>query len=323
MNRRTSMRLAMAAVATLAFSNAALAEARRLIISHPSPETSHFGLAAQAFADAINAAASDRFYVVVQRVDNEREALESVQLGAQEFALTSAGPLGNFVPEARIFDIPFLFRDYAHARAVLDGPIGQEILGMLADKGLVGMAWGENGFRHLTTGTKVVLSPADLSGLKIRTMENQVHMAAWTAAGVLPTPMAFSELPTALQQGTVDGQENPIPVILANNFDQLQSHLYLTGHVYSPGILVGSPAFLDALSAEDRALFAEAAAAAIKVNRAKVEEDERTGIEILRSRGMDVVEVDRPAFEAAMAAALPAFEAEFGADRIAAIREAQ
>lgn len=291
-----------------------------ITITHPSPETSHFGVAAQAFADAVEAAAGDRFDVLVQRVDNEREALEGTQVGAQEFAITSAGPIGNFVISARVFDIPYLFRDYAHARAVLDGDIGQDILGQFTAAGLVGLAWGENGFRHLTTGSRAIAAPADLVGLKVRTMENAVHMAAWTAAGVLPTPMAFSELPPALQQGTVDGQENPIPVILANNFDQLQSHLYLTAHVYSPGVIVGSPTFLDGLSAEDRAVFEAAATAAQAANRAKVQADEASGVAELKARGMDVVEVDREAYRTAMAAAMPGFEAEFGADLIAQIR---
>lgn len=317
MNRRTSLRLALLAAALPV---AAWAEPTRVIITHSSPETSHFGLAAHAFAASVEAAAGDRWDVEVQRQDNEREALETVQLGAQEFAISSAGPLGNFVPEARVFDIPFLFRDYPHARAVLDGATGQEILGRFTDAGLTGIAWGENGFRHLTTSDAVAAMPADLAGLKVRTMENQVHMQAWTAAGVLPTPMAFSELPPALQQGTVDGQENPIPVILANNFDQLQGYLYLTAHVYSPGIIVGSPAFLDGLAPDDRAVFDAAAAEAVQVNRAKVEDDERSGIEELRARGMTVEEVDRVAVEAAMAGALPEFEAEFGADLIASIR---
>ncbi len=122
-------------------------------------------------------------------------------------------------------------------------------------RNIVGLAFLENGFRHLTTGGKLVEKPEDVKGLKIRTMENPVHMSAWRAAGVLPTPMAFSELPPALQQGTVDGQENPIPIILANNFNQLQKYLYLTGHVYSAGLLAGSQTFWSTLPESDRAIF--------------------------------------------------------------------
>lgn len=308
--------------AAIALFAAPLAAQTTITITHPSPESSHFGQGAAAFERAVEAASDGRYDVVVQRVDNEREALESVQLGAQEFSIGTTGAAGNFVPEVRVFDIPFLFDNYAHARATLDGDIGQEVLGAFADAGLIGMAFGENGFRHLTTGKAAIASPDDAAGLKIRTMENRLHIAAWRSVGVLPTPMAFSELPTALQQGTVDGQENPIPVILSNNFDQLQGTLYLTGHVYSPGIVVGSPDFLNGLDAADRAMFQAAAAEAARVNRAKVETDEASGIDELRSRGMDVVAVDPAIWRAAMTEARIAFAEEFGEtlmNRIAAV----
>lgn len=291
----------------------------RITITHPSPETSHLGVAAAAFEAHVEAVTEGRWNVVVQRLDNEREALESVQLGAQEFAITTTGAVGNFVPEVRVFDIPFLFRDRNHAHAVLDGAVGQGVLDRFEDAGLAGLAWGENGFRHLTTGAAVVAAPADLDGLKIRTMENPLHIAAWRSVGVLPTPMAFSELPTALQQGTVDGQENPIPVILSNNFDQLQVNLYLTGHVYSPAVVTGFPGFLSDLSDEDRAAFQEAAQVAAIANREKVAADEAAGVETLRDRGMNVVEVDATAYQDAMAGAKAGFEAEFGAETLAAI----
>ncbi len=311
----------LVAIGVLAFGVQANADPVTLTISHSSPVTSHWGVAATTFAKTVEEKSGGRYKVMVQRLDNEREGMESVQLGSQEFAYGSTGPAGNFVPEVRVFDIPFLFTDYAHARGVLDGEIGQSVLAKFEGAGMIGMAFGENGFRHLTTTNRVVGQPADAKGLKIRTMENKVHMAAWSAAGILPTPMAFSELPTALQQGVVDGQENPIPIILANNFDQLQKHLYLTGHVYSPGLLVGNPDFLNGLSPEDRAIFDAAALEAVKANRAKVEEDEKNGIAELKSRGMDVQEVDRTEFLAAMAGAMPDFESQFGAELIQKIRD--
>lgn len=143
----------------------------------------------------------------------ERESIESVQLGTQELATSSTGPVPNFVPEARILDVPFLFRDKAHARAVLDGPIGQELLTKFDSKGFKALAWGENGVRHMTNSKRPVNAPDDLKGLKMRTMENPVHVAAYKSLGIVTTPMAFPEVFTALQQGTVDGQENPLSVI--------------------------------------------------------------------------------------------------------------
>jgi tripartite ATP-independent transporter DctP family solute receptor len=311
------------AVATL-FCSAplALAQGTQVTITHSSAANSHWGIAAHEFANVVKAKSNNKYNVVVQRLDNEREAVESVQLGSQECAMGSTGPVVNFVPEIRVLDVPFLFRDYAHARGVLDSDIGKQLLEKFEPRGMIGLAWMENGFRHLTTGNREVKSPADVKGLKIRTMENQVHMEAWKSAGVLPTPMAFSELPPALQQGTVDGQENPIPIILSNNFNQLQKYLYLTNHVYSPGILVCSPAFWDGLSDEDRKAFEEAAKAAVKANRDRVEQDERTGVEELRRRGMDVREVtNREAYQDAMRPANASFEKQFGADLLKSIRE--
>ncbi|MBB6182509.1 TRAP transporter substrate-binding protein DctP [Pseudorhizobium flavum] len=293
-----------------------------LTLTHSSPADSHFGLAATAFKKVVEEKSGGTINVVIQRMDNEREALESVQFGSQECAMGSAGPLGNFVAETRVLDVPFLFDSYKHARGVLDSDVGQELLALFPAHGLYGVAWLENGFRNLTTGSKAVHSPDDLRGMKIRTMENQVHMQAWQAAGVLPTPMAFSELPSALQQGTVDGQENPIPVILSNNLDMMQKHLYLTRHVYSPGIFVCNPDFIAGLTDEQKAAVEDGGKAASAANRARVEQDETAGIETLRKRGIEVVEVtDRDAYRKAMASANAGFESQFGADLLKRIRD--
>lgn len=293
-----------------------------LTITHSSPADSHFGVGAAAFKKVAEEKSGGTLNVVIQRMDNEREALESVQFGSQECAMGSTGPLGNFVAETRVLDVPFLFDNYEHARGVLDSEIGSELLALFPQHGLYGVSWLENGFRNLTTGTKSVNSPEDLRGMKIRTMENQVHMQAWQAAGVLPTPMAFSELPSALQQGTVDGQENPIPVILANNLDMMQKHLYLTRHVYSPGIFVCNPDFIAGLTPEQKAAVEEGGKAATAASRARVEQDENVGIETLRTRGIEVVEIkDRDAYRDAMAAANAGFEEQFGAELIKRIRE--
>lgn len=167
-------------------------------MTHSSPADSHFGVAAIAFKDVVEKETNGAITVVIQRGDNERAAIESTQLGAQECAMGSAGPLGNFIPETRVLDVPFLFDSYAHARGVLDSDIGDALFAKFDASGLKGVAWLENGFRNLTTGAKTVAGPEDMRGMKIRTMENEVHMKAWQAAGVLPTPMAFSELPSAL-----------------------------------------------------------------------------------------------------------------------------
>jgi tripartite ATP-independent transporter DctP family solute receptor len=314
-------RSALAGLAAAAIAAPALAQTQ-ITIQHPLPLNSHYGAGATAIKESFERAAGARFRINIQRNDNEREAIESVQIGTIECSITSTGPVGNFVPEVRALDVPFLFRDTAHARGVLDSEVGQGLLARFQPRGLAGVVWMENGFRHLTNSRREVNQPGDVRGMKVRTMENQVHMRAFTALGALPTPMAFSELVPALQQGTVDGQENPIPVIVANNLNQVQRFLTLTGHVYSPAILICNPAMLARMSAADRTAFMAAARDGAKANRDRVTADEASGVEELRRRGMVVVtQVDNAAFQAALAPAAAQIEQQLDAVMLRRLRD--
>jgi len=276
---------------------------------------SHYGMGVTTFGDEVFKRTNGRYklqYFPAGALGGEREMLEAVQLGTEDMVITSTGPVGNFVAETRILDIPFLFRDYDHARKVLDGPIGQEILAKFPAKGLVAISWMENGFRHVTNSKHAINTPADLSGLKIRTMENKVHMEAFKAMGSLPTPMNMNEVFTALQTGTVDGQENPIPVILANKLYTVQKYLSLTSHVYSPALLIINKGLWDKLSAADKASFQEAAKIALVVNRKKVNDDEANGIAIIEKAGTLVNKVDTTLFQKAVASAYVGYNKEYG-----------
>ncbi|EWS63894.1 Extracytoplasmic solute receptor protein YiaO [Hydrogenophaga sp. T4] len=311
------------AAATLLVGMAAQAQTT-LKIGYSNALNSHYGMGAVAFCDGIEKGTQGR-YKCQQFPNNalggEREMIEAVQLGTQDVANVSTGALGNFVPETKIVDIPFLFRDYDHARKVMDGPIGQDLLKKMTAKGIVGLAWTENGFRHITNSKRAINTADDAKGLKLRTMENKVHMEGYKTFGILPTPMAWPEVFTALQQGTVDGQENPIPVILSNKLSQVQKHLSLTNHVYSPAVLVLTPAIWSKLSDADKKVFQDAAHQAATVQRKKVNDDEANGIAELRKDGMQVVEkVNGESFRKAVAPAYANFAKEFGADKIAAIQ---
>jgi TRAP-type transport system periplasmic protein len=293
-------------------------------ISISIAQNSHQGIAIDTFGKEVEKRTGGRYKVqsfYSGSLGGERESIEAVQLGTQELTFSSSGPVPNFVPESKILDIPFLFRDKAHARAVLDGPIGQELLAKFEPKGFKALAWGENGIRHMTNSKRSVNGPDDLKGLKMRTMENPVHVAAYKGLGIVTTPMAFPEVFTALQQGTVDGQENPLSVIMASKFDQVQKHLTLTGHVYSPGIfLMSKPAF-DKLSAADKQAFLDAAKEGVKANRARVDEDDAKGVTELRSKGMTVIEnVDKSKFVTMLAPVNVEFEKQFGKANIDRIR---
>jgi len=321
---RTSL-IRLAALATLTAAAVAPAAAQTVLkIGYTPPKDSHYGVGATVFCDDIAKGTANRYscqQFPSAALGGEREMIEAVQLGTQDLVNTSTGPLGNFVPETKIVDIPFLFRDYDHARKVMDGPIGQDLLKKMPSKGLVGLAWTENGFRHMTNNKRPINTAADAAGLKVRTMENKVHMEGYKSFGLLPTPMAFPELFGALQQGTVDGQENPIPVILSSKFSQVQKHLSLTGHVYSPAVLLLSARIWDKLSDADKKVFVDAAKHAAVAQRKRVNDDEATGIATLKKDGMQVVEkVDGESFRKAVAPAYTNFAKEFGADKIAAIQ---
>jgi tripartite ATP-independent transporter DctP family solute receptor len=292
-------------------------------VSHPTPATSHYGSGTQAFCADLEKRTTGRFKCQIQAgANDERASVEAVQLGTLDVTNTSTGPVSNFVPEVGIVDIPFLFRDYDHARRVLDGPIGQEILAKFPSKGIIALAWTENGFRHLTNSRRAVVKPDDVKGLKVRTMQNPVHIQAFQSIGVQPTPMAFSELFTSLQQGVVDGQENPIPVILSSKFSQVQKHLSLTGHVYSPSLLLMSPKLWNSLSDADKNNFKEAAKVGSAAQRKKVNADEAAGIAQLKSDGMEVVTtVDGQAFRTAMTPVWSEFAKKYGAENIKRIQD--
>ena len=293
-------------------------------ISISVAQNSHQGVGIDTFAKEVEKRTNGRYKIQTfysGSLGGERESIEAVQLGTQELTFTSTGPVPNFVPEARILDIPFLFRDKAHARAVLDGPIGQDMLTKFEAKGFKALAWAENGVRHMTNSKRAVNSPDDLKGLKMRTMENPVHVTAYKGLGIVTTPMAFPEVFTALQQGTVDGQENPLSVIMAAKFDQVQKHLSLTGHVYSPAIFLMTKAAYDKLTAADKQAFLDAAKEAAKANRARVDEDDTKGVAELRAKGMNVVEnVDKSKFVAQLTPINAEFEKQFGKANIDKIR---
>jgi len=317
-------RVAVGLALSVAAAPSAVAQTTTMRMSTNASQNSHQGVGVDTFARVVEQRTNGRIKIqnfYSGALGGERESIEAVQLGTQELTFTSTGPVPNFVPETKILDIPFLFRDKAHAHAVLDGPIGAEMLTTFDAKGIKALAWAENGVRHMTNNKRPVNLPEDLKGLKLRTMENPVHIAAYKGFGIVPTPMAFPEVFTALQQGTVDGQENPLSVILFAKFSQVQKHLTLTAHVYSPALILMNKGVWDKLSADDKAIFMEAAKESVKANRARVAEDDAKGVAELRSQGMLIVESpDKSKFIATLAPVNAEFEKQFGKANIDKIR---
>jgi len=326
MFRFRSLTVVSALALSMAMGGAATAQTV-LNFAHSTAQNSHYSMGVQAFGKKLSELSGGKYEIREQAagaLGGERDVIEGLQIGSVELTISSTGPLGNFVPEALVLDLPFLFKDYASARGVLDGEIGQELLAKVSENNLVALAWSENGFRHITNSNRPINTPADLQGLKIRTMENPVHMEAFRAAGASPTPMAFPEVFAALQQNVIDGQENPIPVITASKFWEVQNNLTLTGHVYSPAIILAAPSLWDGLSDEEKGWFQEAAKVAVEATRAKVEADEANGVALLRQNGMNVVEtVDQAAFQQAVAPAYDRFKAKYGDEMLKRIQAAQ
>ena len=304
MTRLTRFLMALFAAITLglaAHGAARAADPILLGIGWPSPLVGPHGAGAKGFADELERLAPGRFKVQFfpnGSLGGEREMVESLQLGTLQMAIHGTSILANFVPDMMVLDIPFLFRDTAHARAVVDGPIGQELRDKYKARGLVGLTFGEIGFRHITSTKRPINSPDDMKGMKIRTMENPVHLAAFRALGAQPTPMAWTEVITALQQGTIDGQENPISILVSAKLWETQKNVTLTRHVFTPISFTISGSFFDKLSPADQEIVLKAALAGRTTNRKYVDEVDASGIAELRKNGMTVVErVDSAAFQ--------------------------
>jgi TRAP-type transport system periplasmic protein len=323
--RKTAFSKMMLALASASiFVAAAPAHAEKTLkMAYALSTNSHYGAGGEAFAKSIEAGSNGAFKVqqfANSALGGEREVIEGLQLGTIDLAIVSTGATLNFVPKTGVFDIPFLFRDLTHARKVLDGDIGQKLLAEFPKRGLVALAWGEQGFRQLTNNVRPVTKPEDIKGLKIRTTENPIHIAAFRQLGVLATPMAWPEVATALQQGTIDGQENPLAVIVSAKLPQLQKYLSLTAHVYGPALILVSPNVYDSLSAADKAKFKTAGQQAALAMRSYVDTVEKSGIEDVKKQGMQVNTVDHAAFVKAVEPVYPQYYKQFGKDLVDSIR---
>jgi len=265
-------------------------------LSHSSPAVNdRLEAACQEFKKIVEEKTNGRVKVTTypaSQLGGEREQLEGVQMGTIQMAALSTGPLPGIFPEIMVFDMPYLFSSEKVAYEVLDGPVGQEILDKFREKtGIRGLVWGENGFRHFTNSVRPIEKPSDVKGLKIRTMENPAHMAIVKALGGDPTPMAFGEVYTALAQGVVDGQENPISLIVSMRFYEVQDYLTLDGHVYNPYILMINDNFYNSLDPDIQKAIDEAAIIWRKVQRELNQKQCEEGLKKLKEEGMEITEL--------------------------------
>jgi len=294
-------RTVLAAAVALAFSYGALA-AEKVNIGVVTGPTFVHTISANKFKEEVERALPGKYDIVVHHsaaLGSETQVLQQLQLGTVQMSVCTTGPIEAFVPEVKALEMPFLFSSYEATDKVLDGPVGQDLLKRFEKAGLVGMHFMDNGFRNVTNSKQAIKSPDDLKGMKIRTMESPTHLAIWRAIGANPTPMAWP-ITTQLQQGVLDGQENPISVISAAKLNEAgQKYLSLSRHVYSALVFVGSKAFMDKLPAADRKVFMDASASASAIGRKFVRDNEASQLTALKAAGMQVVEApDLAAFRA-------------------------
>ena len=211
--------------------------------------------------------------------------------GAQEMMVGSTATLVGIVKDFAVYDLPFLFNNEQEADAVFDGPFGQKLAAKLNDKGLVGLVYWENGFRNLTNSKRPVEKVEDLKGIKLRVMQNPVYIDMFNGFGANAVPLSFSELFTAMETGTVDGQENPVTTIQSSKFYEVQKYLTISKHVYSPWIVLASKRWYDGLSADERKIIAEAAAASRDFERKDSREASKQSIAYLKDKGMQINEL--------------------------------
>lgn len=267
-------------------------------------EQDSFYLCAKKFSDLVKEKTNGAYDIQLfpnSALGDERTMLESMQMGTLDAGIITSGPFINFVPEFGVFDMPFLFPDNAAAYKVLDGEIGKEILKKLEAKDLKGLAYAERGFRNLTNSVRAVKTAADVKGLKVRVMQNEVYIAAFEAMGVNSVPMAWTEALTALQQGTIQGQENPVNVIHAYKMWDSQKHVTMTRHAYAAAVITFGLKKFNSLPADVQKIFLESAQEAAEYERAWVAENETKQMSELEANGMSIVkDPDLDSFKAAV-----------------------
>lgn len=218
----------------------------------------------------------------------ERQMVEGITLGTIEMGVLSPGVIAGFVPTWQVFDLPFLFKSREVAYKALDGELGDKLKADSLKKGIMTLAFPENGIRQVTNSKKPIKSPDDFKGLKIRVMENPVHVATFKALGANPTPMNFGELYTALSQKTVDGQDNPVTVVYSSKFNEVQKYLSLTGHVYAPSSMIISVVYFNKLPKDIQAIIIEGANRYKVAERKSISDNEGKLLSDMENKGLIV-----------------------------------
>jgi tripartite ATP-independent transporter DctP family solute receptor len=271
-------------------------------VAHVGSPTHQFYFEGEQFMKILDKMDPGEFEVKMypnSQLGGERELVEQCSHGTVDVVIVSTGTPAHWVKEIGALDIPYIFRNRDHAYAALDGKVGEVLRDKLLKHDMRILGWSEVGIRHLTNNVRPIKVPDDAKGLKIRVMESVVYIEMLKSWGAVATPMAFNELYTALQQHVVDGQENPTRTIRSMKFYEVQKYLSLTGHVFSPTVIMANEKFFMKLPTNLQKVLAEAAFKAAKAERKFVADNETNDLEFLKSKGMIVTVPDLKKFREA------------------------
>ncbi|NIC06620.1 TRAP transporter substrate-binding protein [Billgrantia bachuensis] len=295
-------------------------------------ESSPQYLSSQYFADILEQRTDGRITVDIfpnSQLGDDVQMMEMLQTGSLDMTYPSSSPATTYVEELAVFDLPFLLPNREAAIAVMQSDTAQRMLDGFEGSGIKALAFSENGYRQLSNSARPVESPEDVagldvSGLTIRTMENPVHLSIWKTLGANPTPMAFGELFSAMEQGVVDGQENPWSTILTSNFHEVQDYGSETRHVYTPFIMMISERTWERMAPEYQELVQEAARQSAEYEIQLATEYDDWSREQLEEKGMQITRLDDEQIAAFQEAVQPVYDEwapKIGEDLIAEIQE--
>jgi tripartite ATP-independent transporter DctP family solute receptor len=260
-------------------------------IGHSDTTQNLIHVSLEHFAKAVNERTNGRVTIEIyaaEQLGSNKEMIEMVKMGNLDAMMLPSGQQADFCPKFKALSLPFLFSDYEHVYKVLDGEIGQELLEGLEENNLIQLAYWENGLRQFTNSKRPIEKPEDLAGLKFRTPEDQMTMAIFAAYGASASPFAFSELYLALQQGTFDGQENPVANIYANNFQDVQKYLTMVNYQYQPKDMIFSLTTWNKLPADIQEVLLECAKEFGAEHRKAIVDSEAQMLAELEAAGMEI-----------------------------------
>ncbi|MEZ5824328.1 MAG: TRAP transporter substrate-binding protein [Geminicoccaceae bacterium] len=248
------------------------------------------------------------------QLGGERDYIEGMMLGSIQMAQVSTAPVSGFIPEFDLFSLPYLIRDTDHFKNVISGPVGEKYNELAEARGLKILAWFDNGYRNVFNKVRPIVAPADLEGLKIRVMESPLMVNTVNAMGGSATPMSYSELYTALEQGVLDGGENAAGNVLNDKFYEVSGYYSLTQHFRPPGIVAVSLQTFGGLTEEQQAALIEEGAALQDYEIELTAEVGAQAIEELKNKGMEINDADVAAFRDRMGPVYEDFAAKQGSE---------